>query len=184
MRSRWWAQAEAGVASPAARLARCDAFAREVDEYARFKELPLPPRCLFQVIATAPDQDSTRFDALRSRSGGLDDTLMAPLTTAEGPRSRALGGINLGDEATSLVFLNLPAAAIDDLAPTSSVEVSGGEHRPPSAGVPRLHGLPSYPLVRLLLQPGEGYWLPAVALFLMDTPAEAKPDVVLMISTG
>jgi hypothetical protein len=61
---------------------------------------------------------------------------------AQQPR-RAVAGVNLGDERTAVVLCNL----VPDACPGGVAEF--------------LQACPDYPLVRVLLEPGEGLWFPA-----------------------
>jgi hypothetical protein len=137
LRSRWW--------EITARGEPFDDFGRAMAEYLRFKGVPLPPMCSFAALAVAPGQPSTRG------ARGLAE-----------PEAHTLGEINLGDEPTTVVFLNLPCWPRVD----RFVERFG-----------------DYPLVRLTLYPGEGYWLPMGGL-LADgsTLGKQEVDVRLRIS--
>jgi hypothetical protein len=162
LRRRWWDLAArqgdpAGIDAEGFR-----AFLRDVVDFCRFKGLPLPPTCAFDLVVTAPGR---AFD-------------LPPEERA----TRPLGAVNLGDEPTSLVFLNLPAARLQDRLRTA----------PGAPGVcPRLGELtrrfltssPTYPLVRVLLRPGDGYWLPAGGAVADGyTLDKQEPDVLLLIA--
>jgi hypothetical protein len=182
LRRSWWELA-ARQGSPAGVDAEgFQAFLRGVVDFCRFKGLPLLPMCAFDVVVNAPERASTRVDAAAGCLAGLafdlPPTCSVPL--AEGT-PRPLGAVNLGDEATSLVLLNLPAARIQDRLRTT----------PSTPGVcPTLGELaqrfltsfPAYPLVRVLLRPGDGYWLPAGGVitdgYTMD---KQEPDVLLLV---
>lgn len=185
LRLSWWEQAEDGPTSAGAASAGFVEFARKVDEFLRFKGLPLPPSCLYEVVATAPGQDSTRLDAAR---GGLAGLAGPPDLPAQGDSlpGSAVGGINLGDEDTWLVFLNVPAAAIDDLIRARAAgDRPGGRGAPQASAREFLAAFPTYPLVRLLLHPGEGYLLPAACVASDgNTRGKRDLDVVLRISAG
>jgi hypothetical protein len=115
---------------------RFDAFVAQVVGFLAFKELPVP--------------EGARFDLLLSKPG------LPSVLEDEVARPRLWGGMNLGDEATSLVFINL--------APQN----------------PAL--CPDYPPVRLRIDPGEGFRLPAAGV-LMDccTLDKQEPDVLLLV---
>jgi hypothetical protein len=153
LRAQWWTLADDDPASSAA----FSAFAAEILEYLQFKRLPLPPVCAFAVMIQAPGQPSTHPDL-----GGL---------TAEPPGGPVLGGINLGDEASAVVFLNLGPAQFHESA-----------EPPPARARAFLTTYPDYPLVQLALQPGEGFWLPHGPLILDgDTRGRTEIDVRLEI---
>jgi hypothetical protein len=94
------------------------------------------------------------------------------------------GGINLGDEATSVVLINLPCQQMD-------VELRRRfPDQPSRAAVGELAAwflrtCSDYPPVRVFLGPGEGYRLPRGGLIL-DRYLEGKqePDVLLLISNA
>jgi hypothetical protein len=79
--------------------------------------------------------------------------------------------VNLGDERTSLVLLNLPPARLEERL------------GPPAEGVVGrfLAACPGYPLVQLVLDPGEGAWLPPGVVILERRPADRDVDVWLVL---
>jgi hypothetical protein len=95
---------------------------------------------------------------------------------------RLWGGINLGDEETSLVLINLPCRQLDAELHRRFPD------QPASAVVGELVGrflrsCSDYPPVRLILRPGEGYRLPCGGLILDGYAADKQePDVLLLIS--
>jgi hypothetical protein len=120
LRSRFWSLAQGGLGGSAEGDDWFPRFARELAEFARFKGLPLSPSCTFDLKVSQAGQPSTRIDAAAgdARLAGLD--LDRP---DSGPRP--LGGINLGDEPTGLVILNLgPASIRERLAATEPPEAS------------------------------------------------------------
>jgi hypothetical protein len=182
LRRRWWDLA-ARQGNPGGIDAEgFQAFLRAVVEFCRFKGLPLLPACAFDVVVTAPGRESTRVDGAAGCLAGLGFDLppTCPVPPAE-ETPRPLGAVNLGDEATSLVLLNLPAARLQDRLGTA----------PGAAGVcPTLGELarrfltsfPAYPLVRVLLRPGDGYWLPAGGVITDGyTVDKQEPDVLLLV---
>lgn len=176
LRSRFWSLAQGGLGGSAERGDWSLRFARELIEFARFKGLPLSPSCTFDLKISQAGQPSTRIDAAAgdSRLAGLDlDRLDS------GPRP--LGGINLGDEPTGLVILNLgPARIRERLAASELPEASLATPRDLARQF--LGRFPLYPIVRVILRPGEGYWLPDHGLiFDGDTTDLAGIDVRLEI---
>jgi hypothetical protein len=107
-----------------------DAFAAQTAQFLAFKELPVPAGAVFDLVVTRPGP------AIRLTA--------APLW----------GLINLGEDAASVVFLNVPAGAM------------------PAA---------DYPPVRLQLGPGEGVRVPAGILLGTDGSERDQPDVWLLI---
>jgi len=134
LRSRFWSLA-GGLGGSAEGDDWFPRFARELAEFARFKGLPLSPSCTFDLKVSQAGQPSTRIDAAAgdARLAGLD--LDRP---DSGPRP--LGGINLGDEPTGLVILNLgPASIRERLAATEPPEASPATPRGDSwAASPRI----------------------------------------------
>jgi hypothetical protein len=183
LRRGWWELA-ARQGNPAGVDAEgFQAFLRGVIDFCRFKGLPLLPTCAFDVVVTAPGRASTRVDeaacCLAGLAFDLPPTCSVPL--AEGTTPRPLGAVNLGDEATSLVLLNLPAARLQERLRTTP----GVPGVCPTLGELAgqfLTSFPAYPLVRVLLRPGDGYWLPAGGVitdgYTMD---KQEPDVQLLI---
>ncbi len=176
LRSRFWSLAQGGLGGSAEGDDWFPRFARELAEFARFKGLPLSPSCTFDLKVSQAGQPSTRIDAAAgdARLAGLD--LDRP---DSGPRP--LGGINLGDEPTGLVLLNLgPASIRERLAATEPPEASPATPRDLARRF--LGRFPSHPIVRVILRPGEGYWLPDDGLiFDGDTTDLAGIDVRLEI---
>jgi hypothetical protein len=183
LRRRWWDLA-ARQGNPAGIDAEgFGAFLREVADFCRFKGLPLLPACAFDVVVTAPGRASTRVDAAAGCLAGLAFDLppACPVPPAEGAAPRLLGAVNLGDEATSLVLLNLPAARLQDRVQSAA----GAPGVCPTLGeLARrfLTSFPAYPLVRVLLRPGDGYWLPAGGVISDGyTVDKQEPDVLVAV---
>jgi len=92
-----------------------------------------------------------------------------------------VGTINLGDETTHLVLLNVPAQGMRALL------AQDGESDPtslsPSDLVSRFfEAYPDYPLTRVSLDPGEGVWFPRADVVHDGWPgAKQDADVVLTI---
>jgi hypothetical protein len=114
------------------------AFVAEIARFLAFKELPVPAGAVFDLVVTRPKPE----------------TCLAP--------AGLWGLINLGEDAASVVFLNVPAG-----------EVPAGD----------------YPPVRLRLGPGEGVRVPAGILLGTGTSGTSgtdeserdQPDVLLLI---
>lgn len=150
IRRQWWALAE-GEGGPPGDGESYRAFADDVIAFLRFKGLPLPARCRVDVQVSRAGQPSTRWDpvsrcpgGLAFRAGGLD-----PVASV----------INLGDEATHAVLLNLAPPALAGLM---------GLPGPPRPGPELLHRFfvtrPTYPLIRVRLEAGDGLWFPPADL--------------------
>jgi hypothetical protein len=79
--------------------------------------------------------------------------------TANPARAGMLAGINLSDEEAALVYLNFGAAR-------------AAAQTPPS----------EYPVVRVALQPGEGFWLPRIPIATDgDTRGRTEVDIQLVL---
>lgn len=171
----WWKAAEEVEAGSAAG----GGYQRFVDEsvaFLRFKQLPLPDSCSFDVRVSQAGQRSTRLDATGSRLCGLGFGSLA-----QAPHRSTIAWVNLGDEDTHLVYLNLPAKRMRELAAASGqrLDAATDEELLPrfAAAVPR------YPLVRLRLAPGEGLWFPAAPIVHDgDTHGKLDLDVVLTLT--
>jgi hypothetical protein len=179
--SAWWRLLERAGAPGEGRLEGFDAFVSDVAEFLAFKDLPVPGGAAFDLLVSTPGLRSVH------RSGvahGLTFSLAAetPYPVEDATRwPRLWGAINLGDESTSLLFVNL--AASDLLAEL--------RRRHPEPFVPgTLHELadrfltlcPDYPPVRLRIEPGEGFRL-STAGILVDgcTLDKTEPDVLLLV---
>jgi hypothetical protein len=170
LRAKWWTLAEASFGS--AQNDWFTGFANELAEFARFKGLPLPTTCTFDALVNDVGPDVLPLGGL---AFNLDPATPYPVVE---PTPRLLGGINLGNEPTALVFLNLTAdrmgshlQSLGERTATLSDLASGFLGR-----------FPRYPLVRVTLWPGDGFWLPRGAVvFDGDTRGKECLDVMLMI---
>ncbi len=159
LHAQWWELAAPEPAGAAQSATAFQGFAREILDYLQFKQLPLPPACTLEVLATTPGQPTTR-----PNGGGL---------TAVPPFDGWVGGINLADEEAGLVFLNLGDAQLPG---------SGTVH---ARAQLFLSGACDYPLVRIALRPGEGFWLPPAAIVVDgDTRGRQEIDVQLLIRSA
>jgi len=153
-----------------------DTFVADVGSFLAFKELAVPNGAIFDLIVSAPGQRSVPWVG---EPAGLGFNL-AP----KGRMSGLWGGVNLGDEATSLVLVNLSA---DELL----AEV---QRRRPEPFAPRtlaelaerfLSLCSDYSPVRLVIEPGEGFRLPASGLIVDGCTLDKKePDVLLLVRPG
>lgn len=154
LRQRWWKTAESiGLAGDSDAY---PAYAREVLDYLRTMALAVPADAACEAMITAPGQRTTRggleFSVDVRRGGGI------------------IGGVNLGDEPTFLVFVNLPPAAMKAKCPSQDRWLAKTF----------LTECPEYPLVRLRLDPGDGYWLPPAGVVL-DHSTEGQKEVGVIL---
>jgi hypothetical protein len=106
------------------------AFVAEIGRFLAFKQLPAPAGAVFDLVV--------------NRSGQVEALAASSLW----------GLINLGEDAESVVFVNLPQS-----------EIPG----------------PDYPPVRFYLAPGEGVRLPAGVLLGSDVVEAEQAEVLLLI---
>ena len=141
---------------------------------------------LFDLVASKPGQRSIRWNARPgTRPEGLTFDL-SPQTgwplSQERRQARLWGGINLGDEAVSVVLVNLAAGQIQDQLAQRCASL------PPAATMGELAErfltyLPDYPPVRLRVEPGEGYRLPVGGILVDACTLDLDgPAALLLIS--
>lgn len=156
LRELWWQfAAGASASTPGKPAPTFERVAGEVIEYLQFKRLPLPAASTLEAVVNAPAQPSTRPNL-----GGL---------TAESTWPGLLGGINLGDQESSLVVLNLSEYELRADAPF---------HDRVRAF---LTAQSDYPLLQIRFSPCEGYWLPPGPIAIDgDTRGQTEIDVQLI----
>ncbi len=182
LRSFWWQLLDQAGAVGAGPLPGFEEFLGRVTAFLAFKQVPPPPGAWAEAVVGRPGQRSLRWDAAADCPAGLAPGV-EPATALPVPPEppRLWGCVNLGDEATALVFLNLTgpgqerdlrARGLDAPGPASVGEL----------GRRWLRAAPDYPPVRLRLGPGEGVRLPDGGLILDGCPEDKRePDVWLMI---
>ena len=186
LRSEWWTRLEQGAgALGETGLPGFETFVRQVVQFLDFKNLPVPEGARCTVIVSNPGQRSVSWRPESHGPGGLRSNLApsVPWRRADEPGwPRLWGAINMGDEETSVVVINLPCPQLeaelrrrfpDQPTPAAVGELSGQF----------LRSCPDYPPVRLILGPGEGYRLPRGGL-ICDAylPDKQEPDVLMLIS--
>jgi hypothetical protein len=183
LQTTWWDLLDRTRLTGTMHLEGFDVFVREVASLLTFKELPVPDGATFDLVASQPGQRSIHWNAGGTRPEGLafDVSPQAPWPPcAEGRPGRLWGGVNLGDEVTSLVLVNLAAqqmhdqlaVAFPDLAPAAT----HGE-----LAERFLARLPDYPPVRLRIEPGEGYRLPAGGVLVDACTLDMEAPAVLLL---
>src|SRR5262249_22103456 len=170
LRGAWWDLLDTAAGS-GGRIEGFDRFAAQVAEFLTFKRLPSPVSAQMEAIVTATGERSIRRDATTGRPAGLGPTIApwTPWPVCGIPEARLWGAVNLGDEDTALVMLNLPLAA----RATELARHSPGEPAPTTVGelVRRfLQAFADYMPIRLRLGAGEGCRLPAGGLILDGDP--------------
>jgi hypothetical protein len=124
-----------------------DTFTASVANLLAFKDIPVPGGAVFDVLVSRPGQQAVGLDG---QSPGMTFN-----------PAMLWGVINLGDESTSLVFLNLPAHEIQ-----TELRERGSE----------------YPPVRLRVDPGEGVRFPVDGLLVAGcTLDKHEADLLLLI---
>jgi hypothetical protein len=187
LQAMWWDLLGRARAPGTTQLDGFDVFVREVAGLLAFKGLGVPDGATFDLVASQPGQRSIRWNAGGARPEGLafDRSPQTPWPPGrEGCPSRLWGGINLGDEAASVVLVNVAAQQMHDLL---SERCAG---LPPAATHGELAArflthLPDYPPVRLRVEPGEGYRLPAGGVVVDACTLDMEgPAVLLLIRDG
>lgn len=166
-----------------ARLDGFDHFVADVAAFLAFKGLPVPEGAVFDLLVSAPGQRSVAW------AGGQlglafnlpDDSSSTSVSATH--RAGLWGGFNLGDEATSLLFINLPPRAL--LAEIGCGPWDRASSRTLAELAEQFFTLrPDYPPVLLRIQPGEGFRLPADGLLVAGcTLHKNDPDLVLLVRT-
>ncbi len=156
LRQRWWKTTESvGLAGDSDAY---PAYARQVLDFLHSHGIPVSPETTCEAAITVPDQRTTR-DGLElsvdvRRGGGV------------------IGGVNLGDEPASLVFLNLPPAALHTRIESQDRWLAKNF----------FEAYPDYPLVKLLLEPGDGYLLtPGGIIFDHWTVGQKEVGVLVLL---
>jgi hypothetical protein len=183
LQETWWDLLDRARLAGTTHLEGFDVFVREVASLLAFKELPVPDGATFDLVASQPGQRSICWNAGGARPEGLafDVSPHTPWPPCpEGRPARLWGGINLGDEATSVVLVNLAARQMHDLLAAGF----------PDLAPPATHGelaehflshLPDYPPVRLRIEPGEGYRLPAGSVLVDACTLDMEGPAVLLL---
>jgi hypothetical protein len=183
LQSAWWDLVEKAQAARTGRLEGFDTFVGEVAGLLAFKGLAVPDGALFDLVASKPGQRSIRWNARGARPEGLAFDL-SPRTAwplrQERRHARLWGGINLGDEAVSVVLVNLTAGQIHDQLAQRCADL-------PSAATLGelaerfLTSFPDYQAVRLRVEPGEGYRLPVGGILVDACTLDMEGPAALLL---
>jgi hypothetical protein len=184
LRAAWWRLLDRARATGAGHLDGFDAYAADVAAFLAFKELPVPEGAAFDLLVSAA---GLRSIPLSRATPGLAFSVAGQTPyPVDDPKCwpRLWGGVNLGDEATALLFLNLPATEL--LAELRRRRAEPFAPGTLGALADRFLTLcPDYPPVRLRVEPGEGLRLPAAGLIVDGcTLDRTEPDVLLLIRHG
>jgi hypothetical protein len=163
LRRAWWAQAERAGTPPGTGF---DKIFADVVEFLRFKRVPLPGRVSLEVMASAPGMSST-----------------SPAGLGLGTSARqTLGLVNVGDEASFVVLLDLPPRTL--AARLRAAGQDAADELSPHELVDRyLRTFPHQRCLRVRLAPGEGLWLSPLGV-VHDGYTRGKRDLDLMLSVG
>jgi hypothetical protein len=178
----WWGLLDRARSAGASHLEGFDAFASEVASLLAFKDLPVPDGARFFLVASQPGQRSIRWNAgARPEGLAFDVSPQVPWPPShEGQSARLWGGINLGDEATSLVLVNLAAQQMHDLLARGFPDLAPAATHGELAERFLTH-LPDYPPVRLRIDPGEGYRLPVGGVLVDACTLDMEEPAVLLL---
>lgn len=181
----WWRLLEQGADLLGnGRLPGYDAFVGQVSEFLAFKDLPVPAGSRCDVVVTNSERQSIAQATVPNGSEGFCCNLAHHVPwpcSAEDRRPRLWGGINLGDDETSVGLINLPCAELDAELRRRATE------QPPPKTIGELtrqflRACPDYPPIRLPLRSGEGCRLPRGGLLLDWLPGDnSGPGVMLLI---
>lgn len=182
LRETWWGLLDE-VAATGGPLRGFDVFAAQVNEFLAFKRLDAPANARMEAVVTAAGERSIRRSA-DGRPAGLAPTVAPwaswPIVNAAAV-SRLWGIVNLGDEDTGVVLINL---TLSNLATVLARRAPADAPKTVAELVRRfLSAFTDYPPVRVRLGPGEGCRLPPDGLILDGDPTgKAEPDMLLLIS--
>ena len=183
LQTTWWDLPDRARVGGTTHLEGFDVFVREVASLLAFKELPVPDGARFDLVASQPGQRSLGWNAGGARPEGLafDVSPRTPWPPRpEGRPARLWGGINLGDEAMSVVLVNLAAQQMHDLLARGFPDLAPAATHGELAEHFLTH-LPDYPPVRLRIEPGEGYRLPAGGLLVDGCTLDMEGPAVLLL---
>ncbi|PWT85547.1 MAG: hypothetical protein C5B58_02925 [Acidobacteria bacterium] len=142
-------------------------FVASVASFFSFKKIQVDSST-FDVVAASPPRQSALKRFGYPAGLGIGETRESPLFA-----------INLGEESTSLIFLNLPIQRMGEF----NMPRAGNEESRGRIAERFMASFPEYPVVRLILLPGEGAkFFPDSIVHDGYTAEKKKVDVVLQIS--
>ncbi len=130
--------------------------------------LPLAGQCQCDAIVHKPGLRSTRYDRVHQTYTGLGSDHDAARTWDPEHLAARTIRMNIGDEPSELVFINLSLQTI-----AHCLEIS---HLPSIGAIAKLFmsRFPDYPVVRLTLNPGEACVLPSANMIYDHTTLNQK----------
>jgi hypothetical protein len=181
--SAWWQILERSRDLDVGNLDGFEEYVAKLAEFLAYKNLAVPDGATFELLVSAPGLCSIQRPEANPGLK-LSWAKKCPDAIKENPNLPPLwGGLNLGEEAVSLVLLNL----------TASDKMGHMRRRHPNSLVFNTFGeladrfltlCPDYKPVRLRIEPGEGFRLPAGGM-LVDacTLDNIEPAVLLWIAS-
>lgn len=149
-------------------------FVSQVVDFFRFKAVPLPDKCKFEMVSNFPEIGPTEIPS--ELEGDFRASVQVPLLVSEDVQVAA----NLGGATSSLIFVNLSIG---------QMELILGERPDPASGSARgtaerfFSRFPEYPCFRISLPPRMGYVLGGLATVQVRCPlSRADPDFWLCVS--
>jgi hypothetical protein len=179
LRAKWWDLAARQVETLPSGLEGMAGFARAVADFAQFKGVPLPAECTFDVTLASRDDRADSTTGETAEDSARRFLWRGSQAADAAASSRVIARINLGDQQTSLIFLNLRPQQITEMLASrpANAALAVQDENPVSLF---LQSFSTYPLVRLILAPGEGIWLPgANVVYEADCPTTSEIDVWL-----
>lgn len=150
-------------------------FVSQVVDFFRFKAVPLPDKCKFEMVSNFPEIGPT-MEAPAEPGGDFRASVRVPLMVSE----EVQVAVNLGGATSSLIFVNLSIAQMELILGERSdpTPVSG------SSTVERFFScFPEYPCFRIPLPPRMGYVLSGLATVHVRCPlSRTQPDFWLCVS--
>jgi len=175
LRAKWWEMAARQIETLPSGLDGMEPFARAVAEFAQFKHVPLPRQCAFEVTLTSPHRDSIE------EPSAAQVFRQALVVEANGRCSPLVARVNLGDERTALLFLNLSRSHMTEMLNHQGRKAADTTETSDLVDA-FLAEFPTYPLVRLSLDPGEGIWLPnSEVIYGVDRSGKSDLDAWLIL---
>jgi hypothetical protein len=149
-------------------------FVSQVVDFFRFKAVPLPNKCKFEMVSNFPQIGrATEVPATEERGSGTADQVSIVVS------EEVQVAVNLGDTTSSLIFVNLSIRQMESILG----ERCGNAGVTGRSNVERFFSCyPDYPCFRISLSPRMGYALGSLATVLVRSPL-SHPDLWLCVSS-